>query len=78
MEQSTTASDSKKAFEDIQSLSYSRTTTLVASPTSPVNAKPPRSTDRHYWRMASAFLCFFAIGWGDACDYNVSFQLRHV
>lgn len=57
--------DSKNTDVGLQSPPYSRTTTLVASPTSPAPAKPSLA-DKHCWRVASAFLCFFAIGWGDA------------
>jgi hypothetical protein len=41
MEQSKTTSDSKKAFEGIQSLSYSRTTAIVASPSAGVELIKP-------------------------------------
>ena len=61
-------SDSNNGIDGPVSPLYSGTTTVVASPTSPKCEKPPNIADRHYWRVASAFLCFFAVGWGDACE----------
>lgn len=44
---------------------YSRSTTLVGSPSSPFPEKAAPAPTYHYWRIASAILCLFAVGWGD-------------
>ncbi|KAG8843077.1 hypothetical protein FRB91_003610 [Serendipita sp. 411] len=57
---------------------YSQATTLVNSLSSP--ALPQKSNTstvihRHYWRVTSACLCFFAIGWGDGATGVVMPQM---
>jgi hypothetical protein len=42
--------------------SFSRSPTLIGTP---APAKLAPSPIRHYWRVASAFLCFFVVGWAD-------------
>ena len=42
--------------------SFSRSPTLVDTPAA---ARLAPSPARHYWRVASAFLCFFIVGWAD-------------
>ncbi|PVF98300.1 MFS general substrate transporter [Serendipita vermifera] len=58
--------DSPITPEEITSPTYSRTTTLVPTPSSPLGRKGVFEPHRHWRRIASALICFFAIGWGDA------------
>ncbi|KAG8851400.1 hypothetical protein FRB91_007980 [Serendipita sp. 411] len=72
------------ASEGVVSPPYSRTATLVGTPGSPLSKQPPPVVHRHYWRVSSAFICFFAIGWGDGAtgvvmpDMQIYFHLSYV
>lgn len=43
----------------------SRCTTLVDPPSDDFSEKVSLVPSYHYWRIASAILCLFAVGWGD-------------